>query len=137
MQHCRKNMNAPIILSRKGIRATAHRMEILDILINSSVALSEKQIRDKLKKQIDRATIYRALKTFTVKEIIHPVFTENDTTKFLIKKEPEEHIHFKCRVCNQVICLPEIQLGNIILPEGFEKDTVNFVVTGTCKNCNA
>lgn len=130
-------MNAPLLLSGKGIRATAHRTEILNLLINSPVALSEKQIRSKLTTQIDRATVYRALKTFTDQEIIHPLFTEKDTTKYLIKKDHEEHIHFKCRGCNQLICLPEIQFNNLPLPEGFEKDSVNFIVHGTCKNCNA
>lgn len=129
-------MEATQYLAQKGLHSTNSRREILTLLLESDVALSEKEIRQKLSKRVDRATIYRTLKIFTTKEITHPVVTERSITKYVIKKGSGDHLHFKCKLCDQVICLPEIRFLSYQLPEGYVQDEVNFLVTGTCKECN-
>lgn len=47
-----------------------------------------------------------------------------------------EHIHFRCVKCNIVQCLHSSPIESINLPEGFSKLDTNFIVYGTCKNCN-
>ena len=84
----------------------------------------------------DRATIYRTLKKFKDKDIIHPIATESTITKYVLKKDPEEHLHFKCNHCGDIMCLPEVQMSDYQLPPGFTKQESNFLVIGTCNSCN-
>ena len=129
-------MSADLILSTKKLSITSSRTRILDVLLDSKVALSEKEIRGKLSDHCDRATIYRTLKTFTVKGIVHPVITESLVTKYVIKKDPENHLHFKCTSCEKVYCMTAVQLSDYTLPKGFIQYETNFLVTGICKHCN-
>jgi Fur family ferric uptake transcriptional regulator len=129
-------MEATRILSDRKLSITAGRMRILSVLLESSVALSEKEIRSRLQGDCDRATVYRTLKTFTEKDIVHPVITENLTTKYVIKKAPENHLHFKCTACDKVYCMTTVKLSSYSLPEGFVQTDTNFLVTGICKACN-
>lgn len=129
-------MQAREILTDKKLSITASRTSILKVLLNSQVALSEKEIRSKMNDIHDRATVYRSLKIFTEKGIVHPVITENLTTKYVIKKEPENHLHFKCTECDQVFCMTAVKISSYTLPKGFIQYDANFLITGICKSCN-
>jgi Fur family ferric uptake transcriptional regulator len=129
-------MTAINLLSNNHLSKTEGRLTILDILINSSMALSEKDIQEKLKGICDRATIYRSLKLFVQSGIIHPIATEGMVTKYILKKEPVEHLHFKCEKCGSIICLPEIQITEYNLPLGFRKKEASVLITGTCNVCS-
>jgi len=130
-------MHEKQILADKKLSITTSRTRILNILLNSKEALSEKEIRGKLNDLHDRATIYRSLKIFTEKGIVHPVVTENLVMKYVIRKEPENHLHFKCTACGKVICMTGIRISSYSLPEGFVQYDSNFLVTGLCRTCNA
>jgi Fur family ferric uptake transcriptional regulator len=124
------------ILTEKKLNLTISRKRILEVILKSDVALSEKEIQARLGDYCDRATIYRTLKTFATKGIVHPVITENLSTKYVIKKEPENHLHFKCKTCNKVYCLTTSKISSYTLPKGFVQYDTNFLVTGICKSCN-
>lgn len=129
-------MKARDILFNNNLSITESRLKILEILVNSPIALSEKEIQDKSKGICDRATIYRTLKRLKDKDIIHPIATESTITKYVIRKDPEEHLHFKCNHCGDIMCLPEVQMNDYQLPFGFTKLESNFLVIGTCNSCN-
>lgn len=129
-------MNSQQLLTEKKLSITAGRKLILNILSSSQVALSEKEIRQALDKELDRATIYRTLKLFTEKGIVHAIITERSIHKYVLKKESENHLHFKCTNCDEVICLTGIKISAYELPAGYVEQDTNFLVTGTCKNCN-
>jgi len=129
-------MKAKDILLKYNLSITTGRLNILEIFLNNEMALSEKDIQDKLIGVCDRATIYRTLKKFKDTGIVHPIATEGMITKYVLKKEPEEHLHFKCTDCGKIMCLPEVQMKNYELPSGFTKKESNFLVIGTCNNCN-
>lgn len=129
-------MQTSQILLDKNLSITASRTRILRVLLDSQVALSEREIRARLDRQADRATVYRTLKTFADKGIVHPVITENLSTKYVIKKAPENHLHFKCTLCDKVYCMTAVRLASYSLPEGFVQHDTNFLVTGICRSCN-
>ena len=129
-------MNAKQFLDYYNLSKTGGRMSILNIFLNSQVGLSEKDIQDRLNNKSDRATIYRTLKLFKETGIIHPVSADGSATKFVLKKEPDEHLHFKCTNCENIICLPDIQISGYHLPDGYEKSDSNFLIIGICNECN-
>ncbi len=129
-------MSAESILIKNSLSRTSGRLHILNVFLNSHVALSEKEIQDKLMNVCDRATIYRTINVFVESGIIHSIAAEGTLTKYILKKEPLEHLHFKCTDCGEITCLTEIQLNDYTLPLGYIKKDTNFVVIGTCENCN-
>jgi len=45
-------------------------------------------------------------------------------------------LHFKCEDCGSIICLPEIQINDYKLPQGFQKKEASVLITGICNVCN-
>jgi Fur family ferric uptake transcriptional regulator len=136
-------MQSVEILKTFGLYDTTSRSEILDILIKSKLALSMTEIRDMLGQACDRVTLYRNLKLFTEKGILHQIQIDGQLVKYVLPEnivKPEmiynEHLHFKCMQCEEVKCLTDRTLENISLPEGYKMLGTNFVVFGICNVCN-
>ena len=129
-------MKTDQILEEHRLSKTSGRREILQVFLKKNIALSEKDIKDELGVQCDRATIYRTLNTFVKNGILHAILNDDGPAKYVIKKEPEDHIHFKCTSCGSIVCMPEITVANINLPKGFTRVESNFLVIGTCNQCN-
>jgi Fur family ferric uptake transcriptional regulator len=129
-------MTALNLLSQNKLSRTESRIKILNILLKSQTALTEKDIEKKTSGSCDRATIYRTLKLFVKYRIIHPIATEGMVTKYTLEKEPLEHLHFKCGECGAIICLPDITINDYELPNGFIKNEASVLITGICNECN-
>ncbi len=128
-------MTAIEILSKYKMSKTNGRVKILKELLNTEVALSERELQNRLKSICDRATIYRTLKSLTNKGVIHKIATEGTVAKFVIKTAPEDHIHFKCTDCGKVQCMTGVVPDNIELPKGFIKKETNYLIIGICDEC--
>jgi Fur family transcriptional regulator, ferric uptake regulator len=129
-------MTANHLLESSNLSKTTGRINILETLLQSPSALSEREIEDRLKGICDRATIYRTLKLFVSTGIIHSIATESMVTLYILKREPKEHLHFKCEDCGSIICLPEVQIHQHSLPDGFKKKDASILITGICNACN-
>lgn len=130
------------ILKDFSLRNTNSRQDILTVFINNDFALAHADIESRVKDQYDRVTVYRTLKTFLDKGIIHKVLDDEGTTKYALCKErcsaddhDHEHVHFKCVKCNNTSCLDGIEVPNVKLPEGYTFKEANLLVQGICQNC--
>jgi len=134
------NSNIDKKLKSKNIRPTAMRQLVLQVLIDQNTAISLPELEQKFEKA-DKATLYRTLKTFEEKRLIHHIEDGTGAVKYALCHEkcncqPEDlHVHFLCTKCNQTYCLDEIQIPDIKLPSGFLLESVNLVVKGICSNC--
>lgn len=126
-------------LMDKNTKPTSMRILVYDFLATQKAALSLSEIEEQLY-YADRITIYRTLKTFEEKGVIHSI-QENTTTKYkLCSDECDEqthkdwHLHFYCKICKQTTCKE-----NIVLPESikgnFRMDEVRLFAKGICENC--
>ncbi|MBA4299955.1 Fur family transcriptional regulator, ferric uptake regulator [Algoriphagus alkaliphilus] len=136
-------LNPLYILQSHKLRITDCRLDIIQEFLDKNVALSHSDLEDKLNQQFDRVTIYRTLKTFLDKDLIHKVLDDSGATKYALCAHGEtkhmhnhEHVHFKCESCGETTCLEEITLPQIKLPSGFEKKEMNLLVQGICDKCN-
>lgn len=125
----------------KQTRNTVARTRILEILQHSDVALSQLALQNMLNGLCDRVTIYRVLDRLTEEGLIHKIVNVNGVVNFAAchtcSHEPthkHEHIHFSCKVCNEVTCLDHV-VPNFTLPEGFKQEETFFTVSGICNNC--
>ncbi|UJP65967.1 Fur family transcriptional regulator [Mongoliitalea daihaiensis] len=132
------------ILQQHQLRITKCRKDVLKTFLNRQVALTHGDLEEELKDDFDRVTIYRTLKTFLDADVVHKVLDDSGATKYALCTHSHEgstshhhdHVHFKCEKCGNTICIDEISLPMITLPEGFSKKEVSLLVQGVCDKCN-
>ncbi len=91
----------------------------------------------------DRTTLYRTLKTFEEKGIVHQVDDGTGTIKYALCEagcncdiDRDLHLHFHCSNCRETICLTEHKIPQINLPDGYVAEDMNLVVKGICEHCS-
>ncbi len=130
------------ILQTHKLRITDCRLEIIREFLDKQVALAHADLEESLDKQFDRVTIYRTLKTFLDKDLIHKVLDDSGSTKYALcshedhHEHSHEHVHFKCEICGETTCLDDISLPDVKLPEGFRKREMSLLVQGVCEKCH-
>jgi Fur family transcriptional regulator, ferric uptake regulator len=131
------------ILQQFGLRNTDCRSAILEAFLMSNFALTNADIELKLAQNFDRVTVYRTLKIFLNKGIIHKVLDDLGSPKYALCKEyctthhhNHSHVHFKCNVCGQTNCLDDVKIPSVQLPQGYTLSESNFLISGVCDNCN-
>ena len=140
-----RNINTRLndILRRKHLSVTDSRRKILYLFLDTKDALAHGDIESKAGEKFDRVTVYRTLQTFVEKGIIHTIPTPDNSVRYALCKDCEEghhhddHVHFVCRNCGKTICLDDVISPRIELPEGYKALTVQVLINGTCKECNA
>ncbi|MBD8489341.1 transcriptional repressor [Echinicola sp. CAU 1574] len=129
-------------LSSNSIRPTAVRLLVLETLLAQKVAISLTDLENSFEHS-DRVTLYRTLKTFQEKKIIHSIDDGTGVMKYALCEEScncaiekDLHVHFYCRICNGTFCLPDFKIPSIGLPKKFVQEEANLVVKGICDQCS-
>ncbi len=121
-------------------RNTPSKEAVLDLLISSGKAMSRDAIEQKIDVEIDRATIYRVLNRFCEDGLVHKIVAEDGKQYFAVcmkcdeKKLADNHFHFRCTSCQTIECLPEAV--HFSVPDGYNVESVNCVLTGICPHCS-
>ena len=128
-------------LKMHDLRHTGCREDILLAFQKQATALSHGDLEQTLPDRYDRVTIYRTLKTFVEKGIVHKVLDEEGLRYALCKaacaapNHQHDHVHFKCVACGQTTCLENIHIPKVMLPEGYATQEINLLVQGICAAC--
>lgn len=132
------------ILEKHNLKKTAPRYSVLEVLSKRDVATSQPNLEEILGKDVDRVTLYRILKTFEEKGIIHKIIDANGTANYAVchsscteHQHRDEHLHFNCTVCKKVYCLNDVHIPSLTLPSGFEASNINLVASGVCPACKS
>ena len=130
------------ILKRNQLSITEGRKKILELFLNSEGALAHADIQKKTGESFDRVTVYRTLQTFVEKGIIHHIPTTDNSILYALCKDNceaghhhDNHVHFICDKCNKTICLEEVTIPAVKLPQGFTPRHAEMVVNGICEEC--
>ena len=130
------------ILEDKAIRVTAMRLLIYKFLAEKQVAVTLSDIEHAFDK-VDRTTLYRTIKTFEEKGVVHQIDDGTGITKYALCEigcncdiETDLHLHFHCNICNETVCLTDHKIPQIKVPKGFISEDVNLVVKGICDKCS-
>ncbi|GAA4410115.1 transcriptional regulator [Nibrella viscosa] len=136
-------MTATQTLRDFSLRHTSNRQEVLDLFLQTDHALSHSDIENGLGPDHDRVTIYRTLKTFLEKGILHKVLDDEGGTKYALCRTTcaqndhhHDHVHFKCEQCGQTTCLDDVIIPALSLPSGYRRKEINLLVQGVCSECN-
>jgi len=131
------------LLKNKKLRFTAFRKEVLDVFLNTPNAVSIGDIEERLK-QFDRITLYRTIKSFTEKGLIHEIVMPGDIKKLALcpaecssvnHVHTGQHIHFRCKMCENIFCLDLHEFPEINIPK-FKVDSIEIQGSGICNVCS-
>lgn len=130
------------LFASKDIRITAMRLLIYKFLVQKETAVTLSDIENAFTKA-DRTTLYRTIKTFEEKAIVHQIDDGTGVTKYALCEtgcnceiETDLHLHFHCNNCNETICLTDHKIPQIKVPNGFVSEDINLVVKGICDKCS-
>lgn len=131
------------LLKNFNMRSTPNRQEILQLFLQKDYALSHGDIEKEVSSSLDRVTVYRTLKTFLDKGLIHKVLDDEGSLKYALCNDTcteaghhHDHVHFKCIRCGQTNCL-NVDVPRVKLPTGYHPHEINILIQGTCERCSA
>ena len=128
------------ILERKGVRVTSIRILVMEALTAASRPMSLSDLETVLD-TVDKSSIFRSLEAFEKHHAVHSIDDGTGSVKYEVCEGEDEctvsdmHAHFYCEKCHKTYCLKEISAPVVDLPEGFEMNSVNYIVKGTCREC--
>lgn len=116
------------------------RLLVLRELVESDAALSLKELESRFDRA-DTATLYRTLKTFEDKKLIHRIEDGTGAARYALCEEgcecapQDQHVHFHCTKCGETYCLTRTKIPLAQIPSGFQVDMASMIYKGTCPNC--
>jgi Fur family transcriptional regulator, ferric uptake regulator len=130
------------LLDHHGLRNTACRRDILEVFLDHNFAITHGFLEKAFHDQYDRVTIYRTLKTFVDKGLIHRIADESGELRYGRCSEEcgdhhhrDNHLHFKCERCGKTFCLETGLPSKLNIPDGFIANDVQVLIVGICKMC--
>jgi Fur family ferric uptake transcriptional regulator len=131
-----------LTLNRHGLRQTAARVQVLQTLHESAFALSGAEIEKALGQVLDRITLYRTLRSFEEKGLVHRVLDASDVARYAACSMEcsehahfDNHVHFKCTACTHIYCLNQIAIPAVVLPREFQAVSRDYLLSGVCNHC--
>jgi Fur family transcriptional regulator, ferric uptake regulator len=131
------------ILRGFSLRQTTSRSAILRLFLKRPFALSYTDIEKEIADGFDRVTVYRTLKTFVDKGVVHKVLDDGGSLKYALcgdlcskNGHKHEHVHFKCLKCGHTSCLDNLEIPPISLPKGYDAKEINLLIQGICQKCS-
>ncbi|OAB81454.1 Fur family transcriptional regulator [Cochleicola gelatinilyticus] len=129
-------------LQAHKVRPTAMRILIYKYMAERTNALALTDIEYAFAKA-ERTTLYRTLKTFEEKGIVHQIDDGTGISKYALCEpgcnceiDQDLHLHFHCNNCHETVCITEHKIPHINLPKGYIAEDVNLVVKGICDTCS-
>lgn len=125
-------------LKKAGIRVTSVRLLVLKTLSEQMHdAFSLQDVMEKLP-YADNSSVFRALTLFAEHHLLHMIDDGSGMQKYCVCSCGEfkcHHAHLTCTKCHKTICLKDIPLPNITLPEGYIIQEAEFVIKVICPKC--
>jgi Fur family ferric uptake transcriptional regulator len=129
------------LLANADLRLTKVRKDILSIFIEANHAITTHDI-EKYFEYLDRITLYRTLKSFEEKGLIHKIIDFQGNASYALcthecneHKHHDEHLHFKCDDCGTTYCIEDAKIPHINLPVGYSIKQARLMVNGKCNKC--
>jgi Fur family ferric uptake transcriptional regulator len=130
------------LLRAKNLRVTPFRVAVLDVFSRYENAIDMALIEDSVE-SFDRITLYRTIKTFIEKGLIHEIVMPGDIRKMALCKDDcgthdhehnHQHLHFRCDNCLEIFCLELKEFPKINYPK-FKIHQLEIQGSGVCVNC--
>lgn len=129
------------ILEQKAVRITPMRQLILEYFLENEGVFGLLELENDFPKS-DRITIYRTLKTFEEKGILHSINNGTKEIKYALCDEyctaiahADQHPHFECEQCEKITCIDSQVIPKVELPKGYLQKETTMMIKGVCPDC--
>ena len=133
-------MSLEELLEHHGVKPTANRLLIARALQDANRPLSLMELETQLE-TIDKSNVFRALTAFREAHLVHVLEDAGDGVRYeLCHSHDEEHdddvhVHFYGTRCHKTYCLEDTPVPPVAVPEGFNPESVSYLVKGICPEC--
>lgn len=129
-------------LTHAGIRVTAVRMLIWQQIRHRTEGIFSLADLEEQMPTVDRSTLFRTLTLLSNSHLLHNVDDGSGSQKYCLchhddTRTCQGHAHLSCRVCHQTICLTDVKIPQLPIPDGFEVEETEYIVKGICSSCAA
>lgn len=128
------------LFAQHGVKVTANRLLIAQALQEAGRPLSMTELEDRLE-TIDKSNIFRALTAFRDAHLVHVLEDSGDGVRYELclshhdDDDDDVHVHFYCIKCRRTFCLHEVPVPPVRVPDGYEAQSVSYLVKGLCPEC--
>ena len=127
-------------LKRANLRATRHRIIVLDALSSVGRPLTHQEILNRIDTYLDKVTLYRILSSLKDASLIHQVQGNDGIWRFCSHDEdslqcPGGHPHLLCESCGKMFCLHDCRMQHIEVPSHFKVTHKQMLIIGICEDC--
>ena len=127
-------------LRKAGVRVTAVRLLVWRTIRKEFAGIFNLADLEEVLPTVDKSTLFRTLNLFSDSHLLDAIDDGSGSQKYCLRSADDplsgvRHIHFSCRVCHKTVCLTNIPLPEVSLPEGFEVENVEYVAKGVCPEC--
>ena len=128
------------LFAQHGVKLTANRLLIAQALEEAGRPLSMTELEDRLE-TIDKSNVFRALTAFRDAHLVHVLEDTGDGVRYELclshhdDEDDDVHVHFYCIKCHRTFCLHEVPVPPVTVPEGYEPESVSYLVKGICPEC--
>lgn len=130
---------AALFLEAHDVRPTAVRLLLWRLVSNMTNTFALHDVEQAIP-QMDRSSIFRTLRLFVEKHLLHEVDDGSGFQKYCVCRCHDEahtsHIHFCCECCGKTYCMPHHQVPQLALPDGFVQHSQEYIIKGLCVQCN-
>jgi len=130
------------VLKKHGYKLTPQRRAVLRVLSSGQEHLTPADIYEKVQPEcpgIGLVTIYRLLQILTELGFICEIHTNDNSRRYLIRRQPEHHHHLICSGCGTVVEFTDCDLSGLgkrlSRETGFEIETHLLEFVGRCRSC--
>ena len=140
LNHVQNEVRA--LIKGKGLRVTAQRLAVLVALHERAVPMTHEEVMSALGKDgYDKASVWRVLSDFASIGLVRRMDLGDRVWRYELydacRPLSDDHPHFLCEVCNEVTCLPPLEVRG--RDGGFPSALVNanfhIRISGTCARC--
>ena len=128
------------LLEEHGVKPTPNRLLVARALSSAGRPLSLMELETRLE-TIDKSNIFRTLTAFREAHLVHVLEDSGDGVRYELCHSHHEghdddvHVHFYCVKCHKTYCLEDIPVPPVAVPEGYDAESVSYLLKGTCPDC--
>ena len=129
------------LLEEHGVKPTPNRLLVARALSGAGRPLSLMELEARLE-TIDKSNIFRALTAFREAHLVHVLEDSGDGVRYELCHSHHEdhdddvHVHFYCVKCHKTYCLEDIPVPPVTVPEGYDAESVSYLLKGVCPDCH-
>ena len=132
-------MDLEELFARHGVKPTANRLLIARALQEAGRPLSMTELETRLE-TIDKSNVFRTLTAFREAHLVHALEDAGDGVRYELchshsNEDDDVHVHFYCTRCHRTYCLEDTPVPPVEIPEGYEAESVSYLVRGICPEC--